>query len=489
MEYRRYPERINELSRDTQTKETKEILDYSISGLVELNRLEKTLKGPEEERSYANHLCRFQFLNIFLNYEGQGGLVLLQETLADSTIVTAWEEFFTTAGITCAAPLTPEAVYEKIMSHLETLKQIPDSLIQRSFSIHIQKMIEQQREFEDNELPAIVSAVDKKINQAIKDGKLPVSRSRWEKIKNSTTVIVRDSIRNVDNTMGNANGTVISISPNSSFEQKVHIAIHEFIHQLDGKLLVKTTTVEAKEGEPVTKEIEYNKARGGLLFEGLFYSPPKRQWLNEAVTEDLAMTIDDQESGDFYPAERRLLETLVQALGPGSRELLQAVYFEQYDVKKIPTERLKQYKKFTQLVSAKLGRNFLNKLEKFLNRQCNEEGDPLGLSESVQIAATTWQELGTGFPDYLEKWSKQEKELTQLALQIIEKIETKQPQAYQVLTIYSSDSAYETIWEQYGKAEVPVPPQFPISRIRNTVLEKLKYKTKRASYRKKFGIN
>lgn len=488
MEYYQYRERINELSREAQTKQTRSILDYAISGLGHLSTIQKGAPNFNNEEHRARIMLKGDLVNIFIKYDGKGGLVLLRETFDNPLIVAAWADFLMAEGITYPTPLSPEFIHETIMSNIEITNRIPDSLIENLFSAHIQKMTERQHEFEDNELPALLSVIDQKITHAIQSGALPVSRSRWQKTKDSTTVIVRDSLRNVDGTEGNANGAIISISPDTSFEQKIHIAIHEFIHRLAGKLLIKTTVIETEDAQPVATEVDYITARGGLLFQGLFYRSPKRQWLNEAVTEDLAMEINGQESSDAYTTERQLLETLVQALGPGSRELLRTVYFERYDVNKASTKRLVRYKQLTQFVNAKLGSNFLNRLEKFLNQQRTETGDLLGTSDGASIAITKWRELGPNFSDYLKKWSEQERELTQLALRIIENTQARYPEAFQALTFYSSDTAYEEIWERYCEVGIPLPSPFPIPSIRKIVLEKLKYNTKRADYRKKFGL-
>lgn len=479
MEYSRHRERTSEPQNpEYRAQKTKEVLEFAISGSGYLNRIKEEETKPRGDERYARSLLRNELCNAFMFASGKAGLVLCTETLSDPEIALAWQAFFTGENITYQQPLAPEYIHEVITQNYGLLARVPDHLIEKMFELHVARMDELQRQFEENELPQLMSEVNTKITQAINDGIIPISLSKWEHTRENTLIFLRDTLRDTDDTSGNANGATISISTKPSFEEKRHIAIHEFIHQLEGKLFVQTTDTPVKGYKRKHQKIkqETESVRGGLLYKGVFYAEPRRQWLNEAVTEDLAMVVNGQKTTEAYGDELALFEQLVAALGPGSRELIRLAYFEPSNPEQDPAERLEHYKKFTQLVTQTLGPNFLNRLEKFINKQ------------QALIALEKWKQEQRNFPAFLEEWSEQERRLTQSALHLIETVRSKNSLVLARLTKYSSHKDYEAVWEEYFVPEISLPLQFAIETLRGTVIAKLMYNTKRETYRQKFRV-
>ncbi len=486
MEYRQHRERISEFTDSEYLgKTTQDILKHAYYGAASLATLEESQNNPGETERYARTWIRIDIMALFNYGSGKTGLTLCTETWSQPAIQAGWEQLFNDEKILYSPPLTPEFVWENVTHNSELLQHFPGDFAEQLLRAHVDHMNKLQGEFEVNELPTIMTEVDEKIIRAINNQILPITIDQWQHIKDNTKIIVMDTIKG-EEIGGNANGPVISITSQASLAEKTHIAIHEFIHRLNGSIIKKTTTTGTpKYGDPET-DIDYNNVRSGLLFTTPFYRTPKRQWINEAVTEDTALAVDNQEYSEYYEAERQLLELLVQSLGPSSRELLRTVYFEDPGVE--AEKNLTEYRALTRLVLEKLGPGFLNNLEKFIHGQRGNDGTTVDPSTAAEIAAKKWQKLGLHFPEYLTEWCRQQGEITQLALGLIESVKTENPEALSKLDKYSSPHAYEEVWKTYFKAKIPKPSQYLTATLHDLVIKKLTYTTTRAAYRTKFGI-
>jgi len=149
-----------------------------------------------------------------------------------------------------------------------------------------------------------------------------------------------------------------------------HVFDHEMLHAISGSLFVTTPKHLGK--------FNNQKQRTGLKFDSLGDTKTERfRWLNEAVTETLALDMDKDLERDSapYKAERLLLTLLINgpAGGDGTHKVDKTkffqAYFENYEPKDSDEVRLQHWKELTRSISASYYSGFLVKIDKLIKER------------------------------------------------------------------------------------------------------------------------
>jgi hypothetical protein len=158
-----------------------------------------------------------------------------------------------------------------------------------------------------------------------------------------------------------------------------HIIFHELIHATSGRMISVENSVfeEVLEdgGDSVEIELEsFNHQRSGLHFfdekDGSFneVENPQFYWLNEAVTESLALEMieKDENEGFLYQPNRMLLQAILEKGNiPVDRQNFYQAYFDNYDSKKgvIP-----KFEELIEIIERSYNKGFLFRLDDFIKK-------------------------------------------------------------------------------------------------------------------------
>lgn len=148
-----------------------------------------------------------------------------------------------------------------------------------------------------------------------------------------------------------------------------HIFNHEMLHAISGALHV--TRVKPSGLYRTQRE------RTGLKFQSTGENEFERfTWLNEALTETLALELDKNIDRDLAPyrPERTLLSLLINGPAGGGvagvgRNKFSHAYFENYEPKDEPAERLKFWKELSRSISETYYPGFLVDIDKMIKER------------------------------------------------------------------------------------------------------------------------
>lgn len=156
---------------------------------------------------------------------------------------------------------------------------------------------------------------------------------------------------------------------------------HEMIHALAGvtarQQINKLDTVEWPSIYHIREGIHYAT---GLKM-------PPFYWLNEAITESIAMNLSGASESSLYPAERKLYETILE-VGGLDRALFTAAYFEHFDCEKEGEERNPAWRKLWQAIHSAYCPGFFLKLHKYV--------EMYGIEEATFALRANWQAIMKG---------------------------------------------------------------------------------------------
>ena len=146
---------------------------------------------------------------------------------------------------------------------------------------------------------------------------------------------------------------------------------HEFFHVLAGR----TVKPYIRQGRRTSTQ---RHMRGGLRFS----TPDTREsdpfmWLDEAVTERLSMDYGDYKNykhAGIYPTELAMLD-LLQRGGKHVIELQTFIdaYFETYDPRKPPADRLRAWKRLQSEINESFGTGFMNYVDRTYRSQGKQQ--------------------------------------------------------------------------------------------------------------------
>lgn len=148
-----------------------------------------------------------------------------------------------------------------------------------------------------------------------------------------------------------------------------HIFNHEMLHAISGALYVTRVKRQGLHG--------VQRQRTGLRFESVGENEFERfAWLNEAVTETLALEMDDDLERDLAPyREERILFSLLvngpagRAIQGVERKKFSHAYFENYEPKDASENRLEHWKELVRSISESYYPGFLVKIDKLIKEK------------------------------------------------------------------------------------------------------------------------
>jgi hypothetical protein len=203
---------------------------------------------------------------------------------------------------------------------------ISDLEFEEMVRVHILSHNEKRDEFNER-LPDILADFRDSAIEAIKNGYLPISVDLLESRMGETKVYLADNMEMFDDVCGTyrASTGVIKVVANPDEKRQKEDIYHEMVHTLSGRTLLLKNKIDNEK-----KNVEHQRI--GLSFDVVdtagAFKEKKFRWINEAVTEEIAIKLSESEDGT-YPEERKNLNVLY---GNGLlREDLYAAYFENYD--------------------------------------------------------------------------------------------------------------------------------------------------------------
>jgi hypothetical protein len=217
-------------------------------------------------------------------------------------------------------------------------------------------MEKREREFQEK-LPGLMAKVRARILAAKDRFGWVLQAEKIDHILGKIKVFLADPMvdRFEEELSGNCNmhKLIIYIDPDLDDEKMEHIMVHEVLHALSGKSFLY------EEGNKLVQQL-----KGGMLFpnfkggtrDDLF------EWLNESVTEKLAMMADGATRGS-YEEERKILAELCKKV---PFELFQAAYFEDYDEKQPAGKTTAKFTALSEAIRNAFGDRFLVRLDNYI---------------------------------------------------------------------------------------------------------------------------
>lgn len=191
----------------------------------------------------------------------------------------------------------------------------------------------------------------------------------------------------------NAQTGTIFISLSTPKEKQPHTSGHELTHLISGRTITSVDhTVELRSGPARVTDIEHQRI--GLRIGGRF------RWLNEATTEKIILAVEDQklkregslDQGDtskdsgVYRNERELLDLLLTSGEETIPEKLHLeAYFENFDPKAEPHNKIPKWNQFTEAVNQAYQPGFLVALDKYVSKK--------GVTEAVNQMKEDWKKI------------------------------------------------------------------------------------------------
>jgi len=176
-------------------------------------------------------------------------------------------------------------------------------------------------------------------------------------------------------------------------EETVHIYNHEALHAISGKTILKEDVIET-EGEEDPFPGYYHKLRAGLRFQNpnnYSYGRGERnlkfvfKWLDEAVTESLAIEMVGGKDRGIYASEREMLNFLIdKSNGQISMADFCKPYFEDYQTN--ATEKIPYWNILMQKIQSTYGPAFIQKLDEYVRKN--------GIKKTVEyLKSDDWRNI------------------------------------------------------------------------------------------------
>jgi len=447
---------------------------HNIWGGWELHRLDIVRAGtasrPELEQFHRARL-RDVWENLF-SHDHQAALKLTKEIAADQEMIQGLAEYLRNSGQEIVEPPTDRAIWEALSGQPALCRSLPDSLAERLTRRHVEYVNARQEAFEQRELPAIMAETDRRMRLAIARGTIPVTEEQWERFRSVTPIRLLDPLFEYEDRGGSYRSHIVFLSSEADVENKVSILVHESLHALSGRTVVQVTETDEEFGD----DTSFDHRRLGLHFSSDIWAgrQEKFRWLNEAVTEDLTVEISGGEDHGVYQHERRLLDQLSGALGPGGRRRFREAYFEDYDPQLNNEERIPFYRKLVRTVGAELGQDFLVNLDTFIHWQRTGDGQRMHWMEGVEIAAGQWERRGEKFPEYVGNWVEQHhRRFRGVSNWIVEELYKEDPGLLERVNFYELEQLYPKLWRDRIRNKIPHPSQYELAVYRDLVYERL----------------
>jgi len=319
-------------------------------------RYDQSFKYTEDAvRTALKFLDKIQkFKDKYKDFDGDPKGEAEVKSMEDSTyfqLRSSFKYFLQNASVAVRTSLIKDVVSDpdlrdqvvSLPTGLYDVDKLESELLVRVFKKRIECNEERKNLLAEN-WEEIMAKVNFLLEEGIKNGSIKRDLEYAFKILELQRMSDYDSFFVERNSEGAHNSALqtIEFDLSTSFEDLPHVILHEMIHALSGASILKTTSMDSEKAE----ETKIRNQRVGLMYTNVDHESGKIKgrklvWLNEAVTEEIASELCND---DFiaYPKERRKLKQLYE-LGI-DREIIYNAYFEDYDPD--DPERVPHWKKF-----------------------------------------------------------------------------------------------------------------------------------------------
>ncbi len=233
------------------------------------------------------------------------------------------------------------------------------------------------------------------IEKAVDSGKLPISRERVERVLGSLKVILTSGIDHVPGYNSKFEpGLYVGsertiVFPLQTPHDALHVTTHENLHALSGHTVVYSKNKASGEmfGHVEKVGLSFSILRPhatiGDPTDLVFSAVHRFAWLNEAMTERLALEVDNAEDRKVYESERDLL-LLLQTAGRSyiPDQFFREAYFEDHTE---GPQKLAKWKTMNHAINDAFCPGFLTMLDVFISRH--------GQYEAISLIREGWRKL------------------------------------------------------------------------------------------------
>jgi len=239
-------------------------------------------------------------------------------------------------------------------------KKIPDDIYERMLAAHVTQFEIKSKKFLELE-PILRSQSTQLILEEIKAGRIALQPEIAASRISGVTVHLEDALTSkLEENLGTfyPESNQIRIAEQLSPDELQSTYVHEMLHALSGR------TITEVQWEDSSSMIAHQRI-------GTHFSTRQERfrWLNEAITEALAMQLLGRSKSTTYTKERKLLE-LISKKGNEEipRELFTNAYFENYEFgeKDKTGQGVPAWKRLQEKMSQAYGPGFLVELDKLI---------------------------------------------------------------------------------------------------------------------------
>ncbi len=463
----------DEYNRENQLKNRRIFGATIIEKINEARLITSEIDRATKERSLMDWLKeKWKSVFEFHPYKAQ---LFFTEIVSSHSIREKLQQFFVANG-RLAEVGDDKSPFEIFMSDPHICLELPDNIVEEATKNHIENEQRKFQKFESEELPGLMEKVNESIEEAIDQGVLPINLDQWHLLRANVVIVLQDFVLDERTNHGSfAPDTGIQISPELSFEEKFHTLLHEFLHALSGKKVNRVRKVTKHDFEEdllwTDVDIYFDHQRHGLSFNRDY--PFRRErflWLDEAMTEQLAMDVGKLIESESYCTERELLNLLVQSLGEEGKKLFVNVYFENFNPKDESKKRHENLRRLMKAIDQKLGERFLVRLDMFIYEQRDGEGNLLHWMDGVEKATNLWQKHRDNFPQFLDNWiNTREEKFQKVSRDIVEQFQEEKRDSLKGVKSYEFGEFFEKLWETDLLKRVAHPSKYEIAVIKESV--------------------
>lgn len=278
-------------------------------------------------------------------------------------------------------------IAHQMFSHPKVIERIPDEIL-IAISEAYTDLLEARRSSFREKYPELVRSTKEHLYAAIESGKLPITREKVDEVFQKMTAQLGDPIiMQFDNQGGHyqSDTNTVFLRASLSEEQIPKIFMHEVLHALSGQSI------------RLAEEYTAQYSRIGLRKNNRY------RWLNEGMTESLALEVLREPDSHAYPESRKLLKLLIADI---DRRLFRNAYFEE----SLPESEIDpDWEVLMQVIEEQYGQRFLDRLDDFIKKSTSHGVKKSEQNESgVKLAVKKFTELKGKFPQFLKDWETQQ---------------------------------------------------------------------------------
>lgn len=211
-------------------------------------------------------------------------------------------------------------------------REIDVDLFEEMVHWHVEKTTQEFSSLE-KELGDYKKRFKERVLVAIDDGRLPIDKTVLEKrLAHFENILIADPVLKGD-ADGSHNAAQTRVTLTAGVPDAEHVYTHEMTHGLSGRTIFQYNRLDGDSRDHQHQRVGLRFSNTVVTPEGKILDDNDRKislvWLNEAVTEEIAIELMGVVDSDSYGQERKLLKDLY-AKGL-SKQLLYAAYFENRD--------------------------------------------------------------------------------------------------------------------------------------------------------------